>query len=135
MRASPARGHAALLVLLVPAAEPAGPWPGDTPRSVRDRNAQPPVEPAGLRLDPGVVARPVRVARLERAAPRDDAGAEARAAYATVAGELQQAAERGRCVDAAACLQHLPQNPRTRIEARLVRALAGRAPAAAEAGS
>jgi hypothetical protein len=123
---------------MLAAAGPARRSLAEWPREVRDRNAQPAVESAGLGLDLDLAAREARVKKLESAVPRDEATAEALAAYATAIDELRQAADRGSRADDLARLRDLPQNTRTGIEARArpssmaarVGALAGRAPEA-----
>jgi hypothetical protein len=117
VRASPARGYAALLVLLVAAAAPVL---AETPRVARDQNAQPAVESAGLGLDLRIAALQARMKKLESGEPRDDATAEDLAGSASAVVGLQQAADWSRRIHALARLRRegedLPQNTRTETE-------------------
>jgi hypothetical protein len=114
VRARPARGYAALIVLLMAAAETAR---AEAPAAVRGEVAQPAAVSEGLGFELGIPALEARVKKLESGALAREGIAEALREYDAAIGHLQKA----RRMDSPARLQSegeaLPQRTRTEIEA------------------
>jgi potassium efflux system protein len=118
VRARPARGYAALFVLLIAVAETAC---AEAPAAARGEVAQPAAESVGLGLELGISALQARVKKLESEQPAGDGTTDALREYGAAIDQLQQAADWTQRVDSLARLQSegeaLLQSTRTEIEA------------------